>query len=129
MYNSWKAKGVVPKGVGRPKKMKLSEVEDAVTISLEECKTASSTFQLQDMKDTYATKKKEEAVEADLNPDSINCGVSDRTAKVAMVATAMGSKKQKFADKKLLTKTEKQFQAKHSVQGAYAYALTVLSTH
>ena len=45
------------------------------------------------------------------------------------LAAAMGKCVGTFTSKKLLTKTEKRFQSKHSLMMGYLYAITVLATH
>mmetsp|Transcript_9346 Transcript_9346/g.16260 ORF Transcript_9346/g.16260 Transcript_9346/m.16260 type:complete len:172 (+) Transcript_9346:105-620(+) len=81
------------------------------------------------MKEAYADKKKQMAAKAGLEAETIDSSVCDRTAKVALVAAAMGNSGLSFSNKKLLTKTESRFIAEHSIMGGYAYATTVLSTH
>ena len=93
------------------------------------CSGSSSAFKLKDMKDAYAEKKKEQANLDDLDPDSIDCGICDRTAKIALIAVAMGDSDLSLSIKILMMKTEKRYKAEHSIMGAYAYAVTVLSTH
>lgn len=129
MYKKWKATAAVPKGRGRPMALTVEEMENAAKTAWRH-DPSSSAFRLQDMKDAASSKKKEEAAAAGLDPSSINCKVSDSTAKTAMVAAAMGEDTGlTFTTKKLQNKTKKRFEAEHSPQGAYAHATTVLATH
>ena len=82
------------------------------------------------MKNTLESKRKEDAEANGLDPDTITCDISDKTAKAAMVAVAMGDSNLQFTTKKkLMAKTESRYQSEHLVFGGYAYATTVLSTH
>ena len=63
-----------------------------------------------------------------MDPDTVNTTISNRTAKIALITAAMESSTLSLSKKKLWTKTEQQFIVKYSVQGAYTYALIVLST-
>ena len=42
-----------------------------------------------------------------MDPESIDCGVCDKTAKVSLIAAAMGDSDITFTNKKLLTKMER----------------------
>ena len=128
MFNIWKQTKLVREG-GRPSIMKLGETEGIVKQVLSEHTNDSNTFRLKDMKKSFESKRIDEAEANGLDPESIECGISDKTAKAAMVAVAMGDSDLQFTTKKLQTKTESQYQAEHSIMGGYAFATTVLSTH
>ena len=128
MHKKWKETGMINRE-GQPSIMKLGEAEAAVKNVLRDCSSDSSAFKLSDMKNAYAEKRKDKAALDGLDPDSINSSISTRTAKVALIAVAMGDSDISLSNKVLLTKTEKRFQSEHSIMGAYAYACTVLSTH
>ena len=83
---------------------------------------------LDNMKDIYTNKVKERVAEDGLDPECVTSGCSDKLAKVMTMVVAMGDGMGKPTNKKLLTKTEKRFQAEHSMFSAYAFALKVLST-
>ena len=125
----WKKTRIVPAGRGPPTNMVLNDIVDAIKETLKDCASDSSAFRLEDMKCAYVVKKKQKVLEDSLEPENIQCGVSDQTAKIAMIAAAMGNTGLTFSKKKLLLKTDKRFQAEHSVMGVYAFATTVLSTH
>jgi len=130
MYGSYKSKGgIVPKGRGRPMKMGTEEAETIATQALRSCDGDSSTFQLNDMKAAYISKMKAEAEDNGLEGDTIDCKISDRLAKAALIAASMGTSELSASRKKLITKTETRYISEHSVMGGYAYATTVLSTH
>ena len=81
------------------------------------------------MKEIYTSSVKEQVAGAGLDPECVTSGCCDRVAKEMTMAIAMGDDVGKLTNKTVLTKTEKRFQSEHSVFSAYAYALTVLSTH
>ena len=86
--------------------MVLNYVMDAITETLKDCVSDNSAFRLEDIKRAYVAKKKQKALEDGLEPESIGCGVSDQTAKIAMIVAAIGDTGLMFSKKKLLTKTE-----------------------
>ena len=71
MYNKWKQNKVLL-GRGRPSALTIDAAVDAVRAVLQDCSNSSSAFKLQDMKDVYAEKKREQAEKDGLDPDSIN---------------------------------------------------------
>jgi len=62
--------------------MNLNTTEIAVKTVLNDHTNESNAFRLKDMKKVYETVKKGTAESHGLDPDSIDCTVSDRTAKV-----------------------------------------------
>ncbi len=90
MFRAWKKTKEVTGEVGRPSIMQTKEAEETVKQVLKDCCHNSSTFQLQHMKDALARKRKEKAETDRLYLESINCGISDKTVKAAMVVMAMG---------------------------------------
>ena len=104
MHKKWKETGMINRE-GRPSIMKLGEAEAAVKNVLRDCSSDSSAFKLSDMKNAYAEKRKDKAALDGLDPDSINSSISTRTAKVALIAVAMGDSDISLSNKVLLTKT------------------------
>ena len=129
MFDKWKASGLPPPSRGRPMSMELDKAQVGVSNVLRSRATNSSAFMLDNMKDMYTNMVKERVAEDGLDPECVKSGCSDKLAKAMTMAVAMGGDVGKLTNKKLLKKTEKRFQAEHSIFSAYAYALTVLSTH
>jgi hypothetical protein len=128
MYNNWKKTGSTPKR-GRPKLLDLNTAESLAKANIKSRSSDSNAFLYTDMKNSYESVKKAKAASDGLDPNGVNIKVSDKTAKAAMVAIAMGDNGMRFTKKKLLTKTASRFCSEHSVMMGYAYATTVLSTH
>ncbi|KAL7536827.1 hypothetical protein ACHAXR_007427 [Thalassiosira sp. AJA248-18] len=113
LWKNWKEKKVVLTR-GRPRSMKLTEVDNVVKSTLMDCSSDSSAFKLKDMINAFEAKKKVQTGSEGLDPNSINVQVSEKVAKAAMVAVAMGEQSGvKFTNKKLLSKTEKRYQSEH----------------
>ena len=62
-----------------------------------------------------------------IDPDSVHCSISHKTARAAMVDVAAGDSAPTFTKKKLQTKTDSKFRSEHSLMMGYAYATTVLA--
>jgi len=129
MYDKWRVEGKVTGKVGRNSVLTLNEVEAAVQKKFKDCNTKSNTFQLSDMKSSIEEKRKRTAEEDGLDPETIDCKVSSTTAKVALIAAAMGDECGTLSNKKLLHKTSTRWQMEHSVQAAVSNTLTCISTH
>ena len=129
LYRNWKKNKVV-RNVGRPETMTVDEAEAVVKQVMTEHTTDSNRFRLKNMTSKLEQKKKEKAEVDGLDPDSVNCAVSNKTAKATMVAVAMGEDNGiGLTNSKGMTKTESRFISEHSIFMGYAYAATVLSTH
>ncbi len=110
--------------------MKVNKVEMVAHKSLRDCTNDSNTFRIIDMKNAFVETKKQRAEKNGLDRDGVECGISHKTAKTAMVAVAMsGSNELSFSRKTLLKKTESRYQSEHSLMMGYSYATTVLATH
>ena len=129
MFQKWKESGIAAPGRGRPLKVQISEAEKEVSKVLRSRSTDSSAFMLGNMKNIFTNKIKEQVAKDGLGPESVTSGCSDELAKAMLTAVAMGEETGKLTNQSLLVKTEKMFQAEHSIFSAYANALTYLSTH
>mmetsp|Transcript_5353 Transcript_5353/g.12155 ORF Transcript_5353/g.12155 Transcript_5353/m.12155 type:complete len:487 (+) Transcript_5353:597-2057(+) len=129
MYNKWKKNGFVRNGAGRPCALGLDKVDAKIATKFRDRSGNSSAFQLSDMKNIIEGHRKDTAEEAGLDPDSINCGVCDTTAKVNLIAAAMGDSGGNITNKKLLIKTLSRYGGENSVQGGVANALTAMTTN
>ena len=86
----------------------------------------SSQFKLEHMEQVFREKEKEaEQNGLESETETVKCTVTAPTLKAAMMAEAMNGDDSGLAisNKKLATKTEKQFQSEHSAMGAYASLL------
>jgi len=99
----------------------LTKIVTAAKDAMTHCTNNSNTFKLDHLKKVYVKKKNNKAANDGLDPDTVNTTISNRTTKIALITAAIESD--------TLPKTEQRFIVKYSVQGAYTYALTVLSTH
>ena len=130
MYRKWKETKVALRDKGRPETMKVDEAEAVVKQVMTEHTTDSNRFRLKNMTSKFEQKKKEKAEADGLDPHSINCAISNKTAKATMVAVAMGEDNNiGLTNSKSMTKTESRYISEHSIFMGYAYAATVLSTH
>jgi len=118
----------IHRACGHPPVININTTEIAVKKLLHDHMSESNIFRLKDMKNVNETVEKGTAKSDELDPESADCTILDQTAKVRMVAMAMGTTNLSFMLKKLLTKIEKRWQAEHSVTEAYAYANMVFST-
>ena len=59
-----------------------------------------------------------------LDPDSVDCSVSTRWAKVTMVAADVRGDRVSFTKRNLMIKTEARFRSEHLVMCGYSYAVT-----
>ena len=109
MYNRYKETKSIPSGRGRPVAMSITDAERQIQISLEMRSSSSSAFTLSIMKNSIASKQKIEAESNGLCPDSIECVVSDRTAKIIMTAAAMGVQGISFTKRSLQPKSVSRF--------------------
>ena len=64
-----------------------------------------------------------------LDPKTIKVGCCDKTAKIKIVASAMGDTFAHLTDRKLMKKSVTRWIAEHSIQAAMSYTMTCLSTH
>lgn len=132
LYGKWKKTKTIPKGTGRPAtNITVEEAKEAVKNNLNSHTSGSNAFGLDDMKAAIIARRKEQAAKNGLDPDGIDCTVSNQAAKIAMTSAVMGQSASglKFTNKDLLRKTEPRFISEHSLMMGYAYAATVLSTH
>ena len=88
MYNKWKTNGHV-NDRGRPSVMQLSDAADAVKSVLDQCSHSSNNFHMKDMKKAFEEKIKEKAENDGLDPNGIDCRISEKTAKHYMTAISM----------------------------------------
>ena len=79
--------------------IKLKDMESAVQKTITDHTTDSSPLRLKDMKAVYKDVTKGKAEDDGLVQAIIDYGVSDRTAKIAMVAVAMGDTNLSFTTK------------------------------
>ena len=130
MFGHWQKNKTITGKRGRPKVLSLREAKESVLTSLRTCGTeGSSQFKLRHMQSAFEEKRKAIAEQNGLDPESINCKVSLKTAKNLMTAVAMlEDRTLNFNTHKSINKTEARFRAEHSVMGAEAYALTALTT-
>jgi len=118
--------GGKPKSIGRPRTMTTEETSAFATSKMAE--GSRKAVKLGDVMEEMENKKKEAASAAGLDMDTVDCSVSEKTAKIATVAAAMMNEVA-FSQKKLFKTTETRHIAKTSFCAAYAYASTVLATH
>ena len=89
MFQHWKKNKTITGDRGRPKLLTLREATDRVKLSLQSCGTeGSNQFKLKDMRNEFEKQRKAVAEQDGLDPDSINCKVSLKTAKNLMTAVA-----------------------------------------
>ena len=81
------------------------------------------------MKGIIVKEKKLKALKDGLDPNTVDCKVSNRLAKINMIAAAGEADHISFTKKKLQIKTESRFRAEHSVMAGFSYAVTALMTH
>ena len=84
--------------------MSVDEVRSATTKTLNDWSHDSNTFRLQHRKEMIVQKKKKEATEVGLDPNTTKCSVSTERAKIGMTVTATKSDLS-FSKKTFLTKT------------------------
>ena len=118
MFQKWKESDIAAPGRGRPLKVQMAEAEKEVSKVLCSRSTDSSAFMLGNMKDIFTDKIKEQVAKDGLGPESVTSGCSDKLAKAMLTAVAMGEETGKLTNQSLLMKTEKRFQAEHSILSA-----------
>ncbi|KAL9178336.1 hypothetical protein ACHAXT_001764 [Thalassiosira profunda] len=135
MYKKWKETGKVRETGGRPPIASHAEIDAAVCNQMETKESnCGGTVKVEHMKSALEQCKRDKADADGLDGKTVKATVCDKTAKKYLVAGAMRKNKKRgtvpyLSSKKLMTQTEKRYGAITSVQGAMAYALTVLSTH
>ena len=127
MFNKWVTDQIY-RARGHHPVINLNTTEIAVKKLLNDHTSESNIFRLKDMKNVNETVEKCTAESDELDPESADCTILYQTAKVRMVAVAMGTINLSFMLKKLLIKIEERWQVEHSVMEAYAYATVVFST-
>ena len=80
-----------PRGRGKPPAIEVPEIVSTSKDMLKNRSHDSSTVKILHMKEVIASKKKSQAAEDGLDPDSVECKVSTRNAKVKMVVAAATS--------------------------------------
>ena len=128
MYRNWKSSGQVRER-GRPIDIKVKEAVVATKDALMSCSHDSSAFKLVHMKEALIKKKKKQAEEDGLDPETVRYTICNESAKVAMVAAAMEGSNLGFTTQELQIKTEPRYRSEHSVMMGMSYALTCLTTH
>ena len=121
--------GRVHEGHSRSSTMKLDALKGFMEKKLNDCSIDSSTFKLKYLKIVVTEVMKKNADQDGLDSESVKYGITDRIAKTMIIAAAMEESGPSLTNRKLLAKTEKQFQSENSIMGVYAYTLTSLSTH
>ena len=118
MFQKWKESGITAPGRGCPLKVQMSEAGKKVSKVLCSRLTDRSAFMLGNMKDISTNKIEEQVAKDGLDPESVTSGCSDKLAKAMLTAVATGEETGKLANQNLLVKTEKRFQAEHSILSA-----------
>ena len=130
LYTNWVKNNKIRGTVGRPKTMTVREAAECIKTGLKNCTLeGSSQFKLSHMLSEFEKKRKLQAELDGLDPETVKCGVTPRTAKTMMTAVAMLEDTSiNFNTHKSINKTEARYRAEHSVMGAQAYAMTALTT-
>ena len=106
MFNKWVA-DQIHRGRGHHPVINLNTMEIAVKKLVNDHTSESNIFRLKDMKNVNETVEKGTAECDELDPESVDCTILDQTAKVQMVAVAMGTTNLSSMLKKLLIMIEK----------------------
>ena len=130
LYREWEQSKTIRGRVGRPQTMSVAEALDCVKEGLSSSSLeGGSQFKLAHMQSIFEQKRRSQAQKIGLDPDSVNCSVSARTAKTMMTAVAMlEDSSLHFNKHKSINKTEARYRAEHSVMGAQAFAMTDVTT-
>ena len=133
MHRKWVANGHrLPSGKGRPRAASLDEVRVGLVERMNSGKMKSSAFQLDDVMEVLSEIAKKKAEADNLDPDSIDAEVCDRTAKKYHLAISMiGLPEQAvtLSEKNLYNKTGTRLIMENSIMGAFSNMLTCLTTH
>lgn len=137
MYNKWKdSKGKeAPKGRGRPPAITLGEVRNGVGEVVQQGGLGNTNaISHKHIAQIIVKKRKRRAEEQELDPETVDVTVCDKTSKKYLVAVGMSSSKDdkvqcNLSKKSLRGKTLTRLIAESSVMAAMSNTCTCLATH